>query len=109
MPDVNSLILCFAVALGIGLLIGVERERRKGEGQSRGPAGIRTFAISSLGGAIAFTVGGQLLLAILSLGVIVLAAVAYRRANSEDPGLTTEIALILTVLLGALHAGTVAR
>ncbi len=102
MPDVNSLIISFAIALGIGLLIGAERERRKGEGQSRGPAGIRTFAISSLGGAIAFTVGGQLLLAILSLGVIVLAAIAYQRANSEDPGLTTEIALILTVLLGAL-------
>lgn len=42
------------------------------------------------------------MLAILSLGVIVLAAIAYQRANSEDPGLTTEIALILTVLLGAL-------
>ena len=91
MPDVNSLIIGFAVALGIGLLIGAERERRKGEGQSRGPAGIRTFAISSLGGAISFAVGGQLLLAILSLGVIVLAAIAYRRAHSEDPGLTTEL------------------
>jgi hypothetical protein len=34
----------FAVALGLGLLIGLERERSKGEGPTRGPAGIRTFA-----------------------------------------------------------------
>jgi uncharacterized membrane protein (DUF4010 family) len=98
MPDVNSLIIGFAVALDIGLLISVERERRKGEGRSRDPAGIRTFAISS-GERLH---SPQLLLAILSSGVIVLAAIAYRRANSEDPELTTEIALILTVLLGAL-------
>jgi len=35
------------VALGIGLLIGAERERRKGEGPSRSPAGIRTFTVAS--------------------------------------------------------------
>ena len=35
------------------------------------------------------------------VGTIVLAAVAYQRA-SGDPGLTTELALVLTVLLGGL-------
>jgi uncharacterized membrane protein YhiD involved in acid resistance len=38
----DAVILNLAVALGIGLLIGVERERRKGEGPSRSSAGIRT-------------------------------------------------------------------
>jgi uncharacterized membrane protein (DUF4010 family) len=96
------LILNLAVALGIGLLIGAERERRKGEGPSRSPAGIRTFTVASLSGAISFTVGGEVLLAVATAGVIILTAVAYWRAREDDPGLTTEITLILSVLLGGL-------
>ena len=96
------MILNLAVALGIGLLIGAERERRKGEGPSRSPAGIRTFSITSLAGAVSFIVGGEVLLAIATAGVIVLTAAAYWRGHEVDPGLTTEIALILTALLGGL-------
>jgi len=96
------MILNLAVALGIGLLIGVERERRKGEGPSRSPAGIRTFTVASLAGAISFIAGGEVLLAIATAGVIILTAVAYWRSHEDDPGLTTEIALILTTLLGGL-------
>jgi uncharacterized membrane protein (DUF4010 family) len=95
-------ILNLAVALGIGLLIGAERERRKGEGPSRSPAGIRTFSITSLAGAVSFIVGGELLLAIATAGVTLLIAAAYWRGHEDDPGLTTEIALILTALLGGL-------
>ncbi|MGZ5829292.1 MAG: MgtC/SapB family protein, partial [Xanthobacteraceae bacterium] len=90
------------MALGIGLIIGAERERRKGEGPSRSPAGIRTFAITSLAGAISFIVGGQVLLAVETAGVIILTAAAYWRGHEDDPGLTTEIALIVTSLLGGL-------
>ncbi len=53
MLDVDSLALRLASALAIGLLIGAERERRKGEGPSRSPTGIRTFAIASLIGRAA--------------------------------------------------------
>lgn len=98
----DPVILNVAVALGIGLLIGVERERRKGKGPSRSPAGLRTFTITSLAGAISFIVGGEMLLAIATLGVIVLTAVAYWRGHEDDPGLTTEIALIVTAMLGGL-------
>jgi len=90
------------VAIGIGLLIGAERERRKGEGPARSPAGMRTFAVTSLAGAIGFIVGGELLLAIVTVGVIALTVIAYWRGHGDDPGLTTEIALILTALLGGL-------
>ncbi|MGH7723927.1 MAG: MgtC/SapB family protein [Candidatus Eiseniibacteriota bacterium] len=45
-------VLRLAVSLGIGLLIGVERERRKGEGPSRAPAGIRTFTLAALLGGV---------------------------------------------------------
>lgn len=91
-----------AVALGIGLLIGAERERRKGTGPSRSPAGIRTFAVASLVGAISFIVGGVTLFAIATAGIIVLVTAAYWRLHQDDPGLTTELALIATVLLGGL-------
>jgi uncharacterized membrane protein (DUF4010 family) len=95
-------ILNLAVALGIGLLIGAERERRKGSGPSRSPAGIRTLTIASLAGAISLLVGGPILLAITAAGALVLIAVAYWRGHEDDPGLTTEIALTVTILLGGL-------
>ena len=99
---IDPVILNLAVALGIGLLIGAERERRKGEGPSRSPAGIRTFTVTSLAGAVSIIVGGEVLLAVTTAGFTILTAVAYWRGHDEDPGLTTEIALILTVLLGGL-------
>ena len=102
MPNIEPIVLNLAVALGIGLLIGAERERRKGTGPWRSPAGIRTFAITSLAGAISFLVGGAMLLAIATAGIIALIALAYFRAREDDPGLTTEIALSATILLGGL-------
>ena len=90
------------VALGIGLLIGAERERRKGEGPKRGPAGIRTFAISAALGAISLELGGAILLAGMVAAVAGLSILAYLRTHQQDPGLTTEASLLLTLLLGAL-------
>ena len=101
---IEPVILNLVVALGIGLLIGVERERRKGEGPARSPAGIRTFAVTSLVGAISFMVGAELMLAISTAGVIALTTVGYWRGRNDDPGLTSEVALVLTVLLGGLSA-----
>lgn len=91
-----------AIALGIGLLIGIERERRKGEGPARAAAGIRTFAVAALLGAVSQLLDSNILLAVVTCGVILLAAISHYRDASKDPGLTTEIALLLTVLLGAL-------
>jgi uncharacterized membrane protein (DUF4010 family) len=89
-------------ALAIGLLIGAERERRKGEGPSRSPAGIRTFAVASLLGALSVVVGTEWLLVVSTLAVAMLSTVAYFRSTQKDPGLTTEVTLVLTVLLGGL-------
>ena len=102
MPDPLSLLPNLVTALGIGLLIGAERERRKGGGPSRAPAGIRTFTAASLAGAASVMVGGAIMLAVTVAGVAVLTAVAYFRSRGDDPGLTTEIALIVTALLGGL-------
>jgi len=88
-------------AVGIGLLVGIERERSKGEGQGRAAAGIRTFALVALAGAVAEMLGGVGLA--IAGGFVALAALAsYRHTRSRDPGLTTEIALLLVFLLGVL-------
>ncbi|MCE9633440.1 MAG: MgtC/SapB family protein [Methylophilales bacterium] len=89
------------VALGIGLLIGIERERNKGSGPDRSSAGIRTFTIAALLGAISITLNFWLLVASL-VCVTIFATTAYFTKRNDDPGLTTEIALLFTVILGAL-------
>lgn len=91
-----------ATALAIGLLIGAERERRKGRGPLRAPAGIRTFAIASALGAVSVELGGAVLLAVVTAALASLIAIWYFRTRQQDPGVTTEAALILTLLLGAL-------
>ncbi|MBA2659734.1 MAG: MgtC/SapB family protein [Nitrosospira sp.] len=92
-----------AVALGIGLLIGVERERRKSEGRDRAPAGVRTYAITALLGSVSFELGGILLLAVVTASVAGFVALGYFRTRSQDdPGLTSEYVQLLTLLLGAL-------
>lgn len=100
--DIDPRLTGLAAALGIGLLIGIERERRKGEGPARAAAGLRTFTLASLLGALAMLLGGGATLAVLAAVVGALAIVSYRRSRDDDPGLTTEIALVLTFMLGAL-------
>lgn len=95
-------VLGVAAALGIGLLVGLERERRKGEGNDRDFAGLRTFAATALLGFVGQLLGGVPLLAAIALCLVVLVAIAYWRSTRTDPGLTTEIALLLVLLLGAL-------
>jgi uncharacterized membrane protein (DUF4010 family) len=90
------------VSIGIGLLIGLERERRKGKGPTREAAGLRTFALVSLVGCLAAETGGALVLAVLGGAIAVAAVVAYATRRNEDPGLTTQVALMTTFLLGAL-------
>lgn len=91
-----------AVALGIGLLLGLERERRKGSGPSRAPAGIRTFALVALFGGISMAIGGVAVLAVGLGFVAAIAVVAYALGDRSDPGVTTEVALGVAFLLGAL-------
>jgi len=90
-----------AVALGVGLLIGLERERRKGEGPERRAAGLRSFMVAALLGAVAQTVSPWLA-GVAVAGVVALASLSYWQSRSNDPGLTTELALVTTALIGAL-------
>ncbi|MBY0509202.1 MAG: DUF4010 domain-containing protein [Rhodospirillaceae bacterium] len=99
-------VLNFAVALGIGLLIGTERERKKSQRAAYTPGGVRTFPIVALSGAIAFFLGGAMLLAVAAAGTFVLAAIGYARTREAGIGVTSETALVLTVLLGGLAITT---
>lgn len=48
LPIMVPPVLNLVSAIAVGVLIGAERERRKGEGPARSPAGLRTFAIAVL-------------------------------------------------------------
>ena len=93
-----------AVALGCGLLVGIERERRKGSGPGRSFAGLRTFAVTCVVGAAAALTQITGLIVLGAALVAGLTLLAYRRDRSDDPGVTTEIALLLTYLNGVLCA-----
>lgn len=89
------------VALGVGLLVGLERERAHRRRSMRQPAGIRSFALSALIGATSVQLGpAGLLVAGATLGALVVAG--YLHTRRRDPGLTTEAAWLLTFLVGAL-------
>nr|WP_246191717.1 DUF4010 domain-containing protein [Pseudoxanthomonas gei] len=99
-PEIdNALLLGFSSALGLGLLIGLVRERSHARGHAI--AGLRTHALAALAAAVAAWLGPPVFLVALAL-VGVLAAMAYQATHAEDAGLTSEIALVLTFLLGGM-------
>ena len=95
-------LMSLALALGVGLLIGVERERRKGHGPSRQFAGVRTFTLAALLGAGAQLLDQPWLTVVAASLVATLAVVSHLRGRGTDPGVTTEMALFLTFMLGVL-------
>lgn len=102
-------IIGLATALGVGLLIGAERERAR-TGSTSEAAGVRTFALTALLGATAALIDSPVLLIGFALLLGAHSALAYFRTAASDPGLTSEIALMLTYLLGvyALNAPAIA-
>jgi uncharacterized membrane protein (DUF4010 family) len=94
-----------AVSFGLGLLLGLERERR-------GPsiAGIRTFPLISLLGTVCAQLGEAFGGWIVAAGLLALAAVIVPanfvqvKKGIVDPGTTTEIAALLLYVVGALIA-----
>ena len=103
----KSLWLNLAVALGLGLLIGAERERSKGSVPDTSSAGIRTFTIASLLGAVS-TMFNFWLLVVSIFCVTIFEAIAYFNQRGKEPGLTTEVALIFTMILGGLAMSSTA-
>jgi uncharacterized membrane protein (DUF4010 family) len=86
------------VALAVGLLVGSERERSKHES---GSPGVRTFALVSLLGAVAANLTAPVA-ASLVLGAVLMLVTSYVRTYDVDPGMTSEVAAVVTLGLGAL-------
>ncbi|HNT76891.1 MAG TPA: MgtC/SapB family protein [Anaerolineae bacterium] len=97
----------FAVALGLGILIGIQREAVSKDPEERLFAGVRTFGLLSLVGYAAALASAQLTSALPFLATLLvygaLLALSYRRDVDEGkPGMTTEIASIATFFIGAM-------
>ena len=86
-----------AVSLGIGLLVGIERE------WSNKDLGVRTFALTSLLGTIAALFGSSMVVVSL-VGVFLIVIFANTRSLLVDRSLeaTTSAALLVIFILGAL-------
>jgi uncharacterized membrane protein (DUF4010 family) len=95
-PD-TPIALKMAVAVGIGMLAGMERE------WSNKDVGIRTFAIVALLGMLASLIGPNVAIAAM-VGVFLLVAAMNTRSVLHDRSLeiTTSAALIVNYLLGVL-------
>ncbi|MBS0359041.1 MAG: MgtC/SapB family protein [Proteobacteria bacterium] len=95
----------FFIALALGLLIGIERERSHPIGSQ--PLGSRTFVLFSLLGAIAASINLPFVSLSITLfvGGIVIAGYFLSSSKSEtnpDIGFTTEVAAVVTYALGFL-------
>lgn len=91
----------FVTAVGIGLMIGLVRERLHDHAGKFLVAGVRTHALVAILASVAASFGEAVLVTAL-LSVAALALASHLRTANEDPGLTGEVALLVTALLGAL-------
>lgn len=98
----------FGLALLIGALIGLEREFFQQKNESHNFAGVRTFALIALMGAVsAFLVAdfGNISIILALSGLILLISVGYLGGiiiKRRVTGITTEITALLTFLFGVL-------
>lgn len=102
--DPLVLTLRFGAALGLGVLLGLERERTK---RQTSFAGVRTLGLLALSGGVAAFIDESLGRPWLALAVFAaeaaLVVVAYRvTAERGELGVTTEVSALLAFLLGFL-------
>jgi uncharacterized membrane protein (DUF4010 family) len=96
----------FAIALLIGLLVGIEREHKRRSGEL-GTGGVRTFVLiaeaGALGAWLALALGSAWIfvgIGALVTALIVAGYLAETRADPRSIGLTTEISALIVYLLG---------
>lgn len=89
-------------ALGVGLLVGLQRERAQSS-----VAGIRTFALIALLGALCGLLSAEAGAWVLAAGLLSTACLAlignlYHAPGAPPPGVTTEAAMLVVFCAGAL-------
>ncbi len=101
--NIINLFLQFGLAGILGFLIGLEREMRREQNVT---LGIRDFVLFALFGALCGYLGSMLEAPWLILGclAVLLALIlsSFWSARDHGPGITTEIAAVITFLLGVL-------
>ncbi len=107
MNDQLALLTSLAISALIGALIGLEREYSHRLKREMGFAGLRTFMFFAVLGNLSTWLSRNVDPVILPVAfgaLIVLLAVIYFHASAEaaDRGMTTEVAALLTFLLGCL-------
>ena len=101
MPSLDDVpLLSITTALGAGLLVGLVYERRK-NGDPGVAAGLRTHTLTALSGALTLWLGLPVFIAALLL-TGVFAALSYTRTSDEDTGITAELALVCSCVLGGV-------
>ena len=97
----------FAIALFIGALVGIDREKRKTSADPVAIGGIRTFILFAEAGAVSAWLSAQFsnpwIFVAGAISVSALVVVGYLASTRRDPdslGLTTEAAAIAVFLLG---------
>ena len=102
-PAAYQSVQAFATSLGIGLLIGLERERKPDA-----KAGLRTFALTAVLGCLAallaqITSSGWIIAAgMLMVATMMIVVQARDPLDDGDPGTTSVVAMMLCYGLGAL-------
>lgn len=110
-----------AAAIGIGLIIGMQREHTYFDKSDRHPAGVRTFTLVGLGGAMAAFLSALMdspaafVTGFVVIGLLLMAShisFGLSRQDGADKhgdgsvsttaGITTSVALVIVYLLGAL-------
>ncbi len=97
----NDILQILATAFGLGLLVGLQREKAESA-----LAGIRTFPLISLMGAMTGLVaqhfGGWILASgFITLAIVILSAKFALFKSNQDLGITTEVAALLMYIVGA--------
>lgn len=101
-PELAAPVEAFATALGIGLLIGMERERRPDAA-----AGLRTFALVAMLGCLFALLGEKsggpwlLVAGLLVISGSMIASNFSAQQEEQYRGFTSEAAIIITYGLGA--------
>ena len=109
-----------AAAIGLGLIIGMQREHTYSDQSDRHPAGVRTFTLVGLAGAMAALLSDQMggaapfITGFVVVGMLLMAmhvsfAIGHRRPDAPlggapvgGDGITTSVALVIVYLLGGI-------
>lgn len=100
--DLTGAFVSLGIALGLGLLVGLQRERARSA-----LAGVRTFPLITLLGVVCGMLSDSAGAWVIAAGLLALAITTavgnwLRPRPEEPPGITTEVAILLMFAVGAM-------